>query len=330
MKKLLLPILAILLLASCKKEITEEKVPAVNTKESSGVAARNANVKIDICHREGNGSFHTINININALPAHLTHGDIVPDADGDGYTKVNPCGVGSQDDCNDNDATINQGAEEICENNIDDNCNVQVDENCTEVTICNQTWMLKNLDVSTYRDGTTIPQVTDATAWASLTTGAWCYYENISANGTTYGKLYNWYAVAGIHDNDPNTPNKELAPAGWHVPTDAEWTVLSDCLGGSEVAGGKMKTTGTIEANTGLWFAPNTDATNSSGFTGLPGGARTEDGNFFGVGVFGYWWSSTEYFNDYALYSYLLNNSGFLYRDFFGNKLGFSVRCLRD
>jgi len=101
------------------------------------------------------------------------------------------------------------------------------------VTIGTQTWTSKNLDVATYSDGTVIPQVTDQTAWANLTTGAWCYYNNDAANGTTYGKLYNWCAVAGIHDTDPDTLNKKLAPTGWHVPTDDEWTTLTTELGGT-------------------------------------------------------------------------------------------------
>src|SRR5436190_23369500 len=134
------------------------------------------------------------------------------------------------------------------------------------VTICDQVWMIKNLDVSTYRNGDPIPEVTDPSQWAGLTTGAWCYYENNSANGTIYGKLYNWYAV-----NDP----RGLAPLGWHVPSDEELTTLTSCLGGVFVAGGTMKETGTTH-----WLAPNTEATNSSGWTGLPGGYRNEFGSF--------------------------------------------------
>jgi uncharacterized protein (TIGR02145 family) len=154
------------------------------------------------------------------------------------------------------------------------------------VTIGSQVWSSTNLDVTTYRDGTPIPQVTDPTQWAGLTTGAWCYYANNSTNGTTFGKLYNWYAVAGIHDTDPNTPNKILAPTGWHVPSDAEWTSLITFLGGSSVAGGKMKSTNT------LWQSPNTGANNESGFTGIPGGLRYYlDGVYFDLGGAGNWWS---------------------------------------
>ena len=190
------------------------------------------------------------------------------------------------------------------------------------VTIGTQVWTLNNLDVSTYSDGTVIPQVTDQTAWANLTTGAWCYYNNTTANGTTYGKLYNWYAVAGIHDTDSNTPNKILAPTGWHVPTDAEWTTLTTTLVSESVAGGAMKATT-------LWNSPNTDATNSSGFTGLPGGCR--DGlSFFFIGERGVWWSSTQYDDTFAWCRRLDYNFGVASRYDDVKPNGFSVRCLRD
>lgn len=176
--------------------------------------------------------------------------------------------------------------------------------------------MDKNLDVTTYRNGDPIPYVTDPTAWAALTTGAWCYYNNDLSRNATYGKLYNWYAV-----NDP----RGLAPVGWHVPTDAEWTTLETCLGGSSVAGGKMKVTGTT-----TWTSPNTGATNTSGWAGLPGGYRFKDGTFFSVGGYGYWWSSTVNSATSAWYRYLFYNDGNIYRDFGFKEGGFSVRCLRD
>jgi uncharacterized protein (TIGR02145 family) len=123
------------------------------------------------------------------------------------------------------------------------------------VTIGDQIWSEFNLDVTTYRNGDPIPEVTDPTAWGNLTTGAWCYYANNSANGPIYGKLYNWYAV-----NDP----RGLAPWGWHVPTLTEWNTLAGAVGND---GGALKTT------TG-WFPPNVGATNSSGFSAVPAGAR--------------------------------------------------------
>lgn len=196
------------------------------------------------------------------------------------------------------------------------------------VTICSQVWTTTNLNVSTYRDGTPIPQVADPTAWANLTTGAWCYYNNSTSNGTTYGKLYNWYAVAGIHDvASAGNPalRKNLVPTGWHVPTDAEWTILTNCLGGENVAGGKMK------ATTG-WNAPNTGATNSSGFTGLPGGLRGSSGTFVYdfIGLNGYWWSASEFDTTGVWDRNLDYSSGNFSRSLGDKNNGFSVRCLRD
>ena len=182
------------------------------------------------------------------------------------------------------------------------------------ITIGNQNWTQKNLDVVTYRNGDPIPQVQDNTAWVNLTTGAWCYYANNTANGTTYGKLYNWYAV-----NDP----RGLAPNGYHIPIDVEWTILTDYLGGGSIAGDKMK-----EAGTSHWLSPNTGATNSSGFTGLPGGIRLDDGNFYGIGAYGNWWCSSE-FNTSSAWGRQLNNGG-VFRMALTKDLGFSVRCLKD
>jgi len=192
-------------------------------------------------------------------------------------------------------------------------------------TIGTQIWSSTNLDVTTYRDGTTIPQVTNTTQWENLTTGAWRYYQDNSAQGTIYGKLYNWYAVAGIHDNDPNTPNKILAPQGWHVPTDAEWTTLTTYLGGESVAGGKMKSTGTSQ-----WASPNTGATNESVFTGLPGGFCNNLGLFGGFGFSGYWWSISEN-NNIESWSRKLNSDNVLInRVNLPKTVGFSVRCVKD
>ena len=184
--------------------------------------------------------------------------------------------------------------------------------NYPSVLIGAQYWMEKNLEVTTYRNGDPIPYVTDATAWAALTTGAWCYYNNDPSNG----KLYNWYAV-----NDP----RGLAPTGWHVPTDDEWTTLSNTLGGDAVAGGKMKVAGTTR-----WTTPNTGATNESGFAGLPGGARNNGGTFNSVGSGGYWWSSTEDGTASAWGRNLGYGSGTISRSSSLKKFGFSVRCLRD
>ena len=201
------------------------------------------------------------------------------------------------------------------------------------VTNCGLTFTKQNLNVSKYSDGTPIPQVTDPTQWANLTTGVWCYYNNTTANGTTYGKLYNWYAVAGIYNSASATNpslRKKLAPTGWHVPTDAEWTQLSDCLGGASVAGGKMKTTGTLQAGTGLWQDPNVSATNESGFTGLPAGYCSSSGQSFLIGNLGFWWSSSEVNTTVAWTRTLDYSYGDANRTSNFKRNGFSVRCIKD
>jgi uncharacterized protein (TIGR02145 family) len=191
---------------------------------------------------------------------------------------------------------------------------------CNSVTIGTQKWMTVNLDIETYRNGDIIPQVTDLAIWVALKTGAWCYYNNDVANGAKYGKLYNWYAV-----ND----SRGLAPQGWHIPTDAEWTTLGNFLGGDDVAGAKLKEVGTL-----TWRSPNTNATNESGFSGLPGGNVDFSFGFINpVGSVGSWWSSTEldYPNIIFAWSRTLNyNSGRLGRNSSVKKDGYSVRCLRD
>ncbi len=195
------------------------------------------------------------------------------------------------------------------------------------VQICNQVWTAKNLDVSHYRNGDVIPQVTDSTTWANLTTGAWCYYQNITANGPIYGKLYNWYAV-----NDP----RGLAPAGWHVPSDAEWNKLVKCIDPSAdttvfdglqstYAGGSMKELGFAH-----WLSPNVGATNSIGFTGLPGGDRYSDGSYEYTGTSGWWWSSTELPPSLAWGRNLCNIYSSVDKNGSSKTTGCSVRCLRD
>jgi uncharacterized protein (TIGR02145 family) len=185
-----------------------------------------------------------------------------------------------------------------------------------------QTWTDRNLDVTTYRDGTPIPYEPDQAKWVSATSGAWCYPNNSSANDPIYGKLYNWYAVAGI---DGSGIPRILAPLGYHVPTDAEWTTLTTYLGGLSVAGGKMKSTGTS-----LWQSPNTDATNESGFTGLPGGYRDNSGPFNGIGCDGFWWSSSEYDASDAWSRYLDCSDGSASRSYDGKTYGFSIRLLLE
>jgi len=176
------------------------------------------------------------------------------------------------------------------------------------IVIGTQQWSRENLDVVTYRNGDIIPQVTDETTWNSLTTGAWCYYNNDPANAK-YGKLYNWYAV-----NDP----RGLAPAGWHIPTNSEWGILIDKL--NSYPGDldkKLKAVGTVWSN-------NTGATNESGFTGLPGGTRA-GGSFSRLGLIGMWWSAGT-----CAYAYLEYTISDLRRSGSNSEFGISVRCIRD
>jgi uncharacterized protein (TIGR02145 family) len=322
MSRILVSLLSILFFLSCQKDIKTYESAQINESVTRSEPLINGkSTKITICHKTNspNNPWTSITVSSNALPDHLSHGDIVPDADGDGYTKSNPCASGSQNDCNDNDPGINPASTEICANNIDDNCDGQVNENCTSVTICNKTWMLYNLDVAKYRNGDDIPQAMTNEEWINAgnnQTGAWCYYANNSANGPVYGRLYNWYAV-----NDA----RGLAPAGWHIATDAEWTALYDCVGGALIAGGKLKATGTTH-----WESPNAGATNMYGFTALPGGLRNLDGVFFYVGKFGVWWSATESNAAFAWSRGMYNiseDAGWSPRP---KKLGFALRCVRD
>jgi uncharacterized protein (TIGR02145 family) len=185
------------------------------------------------------------------------------------------------------------------------------------IILGNQQWMQKNLDVCKYRNGDAIPQVQDPIAWVKLTTGAWCYYENKTSNGTIYGKLYNRYAV---------DDSRGLAPTGWHIPSNTEWETLISYLGGGSVAGGKMKATG----NT-YWTSPNTGATNESGFSALPGGFRIGwqniEGTFINIKKYSTWWSKPHTNSTFIIY----NNSSqiSLNDETYGNS-GVSIRCIKD
>jgi uncharacterized protein (TIGR02145 family) len=189
------------------------------------------------------------------------------------------------------------------------------------VTIGTQVWTVENLRTTKYNNGISIPLVTDSATWRNLSTPGYCWMNNDASYKNVYGALYNWYTV--------NTG--KLAPTGWHVPSDAEWTILTDFHGGELVAGGNMKTVGTIEAATGMWYDPNTGATNEFGFSGLPGGARF-DGHFNldYIGHLGYWYSSTSAGATDAWGRQLNYNQGDAYRGDWGVTPGFSVRCVKD
>jgi uncharacterized protein (TIGR02145 family) len=177
--------------------------------------------------------------------------------------------------------------------------------------------MAQDFSGAHFRNGDLIPNIENAEEWKRAGENkqpAWCYYNNDPANGSIYGKLYNWFAVS-----DP----RGLCPVGWHVPSNEEWTTLTDYLGGEEIAGDKLK------SKSG--WAEDGNGTNSTDFLGLPGGSRNGDGTFYYIGKNGSWWSSSQYLKGFAWYRTLNNSSGNVNRFFYNNKeKGFSVRCLRD
>jgi len=193
------------------------------------------------------------------------------------------------------------------------------------VKIGNQWWMAENLKVTHYSNGDTIPNLPSGTEWLNTTNGAWCAYQNNISNIETYGLLYNWYAIG-----DP----RNLSPQGMHVPTENEWQELEIYLGMDSLQvilsgwrgtdeGGKLKETGTTH-----WISPNTGATNSSGFTGLPGGYRLGPGTFLDLGIFGCWWSSTAYSSTFYWGRNLRNTYAQIYRQNYHITTGYSVRCV--
>lgn len=208
---------------------------------------------------------------------------------------------------------------QLCEKNptsSKSNTVTDIDGNVYQIVkIGDQWWMAENLKVTHYRNGDVIPNVTDNAEWYNLTTSAYCIYDNNSANVETYGCLYNWYAVAD---------SRNIAPSGWHVPSDAEWTTLADYLGGVSAAGGKMKETGTEH-----WASPNSGAINECGFSALPGGYRSRA--TIQMGEYAYFWSYPEGDNLGAWYRFLYFNNSEFGRLFSSYKLyGFSIRLVKD
>jgi uncharacterized protein (TIGR02145 family) len=208
-----------------------------------------------------------------------------------------------------------------------------------------QEWTVENACHTTYRDGTPIPQVVNTNEWRSLNTGAWCYYDNNINNGV----LYNWYAVKGIHDTDPNTPNKEFAPDGWHVPSDAEWTTFQEYLidngynydgttEGNKIAKAISSQSGWLSNSDTDYGDPaqnQENTNNSSGFNIYPIGNRYALGginslNFHGQGFHTTLWTTDEY-SEGTGYSVSLDaNDIYLYRSYALKRLGVSVRLVKD
>lgn len=214
-----------------------------------------------------------------------------------------------------------------CKKDTDDNNNnnpvypiTDIDGNVyNAVVIGTQTWMVENLKVTHYRNGDPIPLVTDQLRWENLTTDAYCWYDNEPAYKPAYGALYNWYAVAD---------SRNIAPVGWHIPTDAELATLIRFAGGNNEAAAKLKEAGKTHW---LYGSAPANIANQTGFTALPGGFRSFNGLFGQLQLEGFWWSSTEGDNSAKAWSYIMqynNNSVSRFEN--ENKCGFSVRCIKD
>lgn len=196
---------------------------------------------------------------------------------------------------------------------------MDIDSNQYNTVVINtQTWTTSNLKVSKYRNGDVIPEVQDSISWKTLTTGAWCYYKNKISNDLIYGKLYNWHAI-----NDP----RGIAPAGYHIPSDAEWKVMSNYLGDQSLVGIKMKAT----AGWGFVGFSEGNGSNSSKFSGLPGGTRKGDGSYNYIAYYGYWWTSSGIDSTTTAWSRQLSFDDDLCSSWDDSKQrGFSLRCIKD
>lgn len=189
------------------------------------------------------------------------------------------------------------------------------------VTIGNQTWMAENLRSTSYCNGDPIPQISNVDNWNTATTAGYTVYNSSTENDSIFGKLYNWFAMS-----DP----RNICPCGWHVPTDAEFTELTDLLGTEGSAGGKMKSPGVLQSGTGLWDTDNFGATNESGFSAIPGGGRASGGQYFNL-YQSAWFGVGDQINATSFWRRVLNNfSSGVTRDSVNKKTGCSVRCIQD
>lgn len=190
------------------------------------------------------------------------------------------------------------------------------------VVIGTQEWMAEDLKNNSFCNNEPIPEVKETAQWIALSKPGWSYVENDKEKNGPLGKLYNWYAVSD---------ERNICPCGWHVPTWDDLLELKAFLGGEDKAGGAMKMTGTIQSNTGLWYEPNTGATNSSGFSGIPNGARYSDGAFAFAAYGAGWWSANGNYLDPEPTTFGITHTS--EKLFFGGatkKNGFAVRCLKD
>ena len=328
MKKILLGFIAIGLLTfvGCEKE------------KQKGCTEPNA-INFDSAAEENDGSCRYEDNNNNGSNTDqdstgTNNGGTETDT-GDGGTDTDSTGTTVDDDGTDTDSTETSSDDGGTDSDTGDgttdtkptSSSVEYGEGATDVDgntyksviIGEQEWFAENLKTSKYNDGTSIPNITDNTAWSNLSTGAWCNYDNDNQYDSIYGKLYNWYAVE----------TGKLCPTGWHVPTDAEWTVLSDYLSSN----GHNGTEGTALKATSGWNGyegVSGNGTDDYGWNGLPGGARISDDYFVGIDSGGIWWSSVKLDTDSAYFRSLYHEHGDVYRSYEDKKNGFSDRCLRD
>ena len=189
------------------------------------------------------------------------------------------------------------------------------------INVNGREWMAENLNVGHFQNGDQIFIVEENNGWAgSILQPYSCYYDNIAASACPYGRIYNFYAVT-----DP----RELCPVGWHVPDNGEWALLGDAFGGSSVAGGALKTVGTLD-DTGLWYTPNTNATNASGFSAVPGGYRSQYGVYTQMSFGAYYWAGQSAGSNDGWFSQLRYDYNNLTGNIFDGRFGASVRCIKD
>lgn len=318
-----LAVLVLLVLASgCKKETdedtTEARIPIVTTAEIGVISATTAQCGGAVSS-DGRASVTARGVCWSTSPSPTTANSKTQNGTGTGSFNSNLSGLSPNTTYFVRAyATNSKGTaygNEVSFIPVHPGCGTvtDIDGNVYQtVTIGTQCWMKENLKTTRYRDGTAIPNVTDSLAWAINTTGAYCHYNNNSANNSTYGKLYNWYAVSN---------SKNVCPSGWHVPSDAEWSTLVNFLGGESVAGGKMKATT-------VWDSPNTGATNSSGFKGIPGGYRAEF--FSNIGGEALFWTSDNFSSSVTINVLLNTFSSEALRNGSLKYVGGSVRCVKD
>ena len=189
------------------------------------------------------------------------------------------------------------------------------------INVNGREWMAENLNVGHFQNGDEVFITEDNVGWNSLTIFPLsCYYNNDMANACPYGRIYNFYAV-----DDP----RKLCPAGWHVPDNTEWALLGDAFGGSSAAGGALKTVGTLD-DTGLWYSPNTNATNASGFSAVPGGYRSQYGVYTQMSFGAYYWAGQSAGSNDGWFSQLRYDYNNLTGNIFDGRFGAAVRCIKD